>query len=100
MGDVDAMRPITLLDCTSKLFSAVLWRRVQDVAVEHQGLRGARFSALKGTDTRLPIDVLHGVVMQAQSPDAKEELWAYSEDKSKAFDTVLHRFVHAALLPL
>ena len=92
-GDVDAMRPITLLDCASKLFNAIMWRRVQDVAADKHVLRGARFLALKGTNTWLPIDILHALVAQAQAHDSEEELWAYSEDKSKAFDTVPHCFV-------
>ncbi|ORZ36496.1 hypothetical protein BCR44DRAFT_1498668 [Catenaria anguillulae PL171] len=52
-GDVDAMRPITLLECASKLFNAVVWRRIQDVAVEKQVLRGARFSVLKEARVQL-----------------------------------------------
>ena len=45
-------------------------------------------AALRGMDTRLPIDILYGLMAQAQEPDAVDELWAYSENKSKMFDTV------------
>ena len=89
------MRPITLLECASKLFMKVLVNRMNRVLANHPVLRGASHSVIPGTSTTLPIATLTAAM--AQSRARRTQLWAYFEDKSKAFDTVPHHIMHRAL---
>ena len=95
MGSTDSARPITLLETLSKLLMKVLLQRIYAVFSQYDVLRGARFSGAPNTDTTVPIAILHALAASA-SADGRE-LWVYLEDKSKAFDTVPHDLLRAAL---
>ena len=94
-GSANGMRPITLLECAGKLFMKVLVTRMNQVLTSHSILRGACHSVLPGTSTTLPISTLTAAMSQSRA--RRTELWAYFEDKSKAFDTVPHHILRRAL---
>ena len=94
-GSANDMRPITLLECASKLFMKVLTTRMMKVLTDHDVLLGARHSVLPGTSTTLPIATLAAAMSQACA--CHTQLWVYFEDKTKAFDTVLHHILRLAL---
>ena len=94
-GHADGARPITLLETLSKLLMKVLLGRIYKVLMEHTLLRGARFSGMPETDTTVPIAVLNAAARQATF--RQSTLWAYFEDKSKAFDTVPHELLRLCL---
>ncbi|KAI9164670.1 hypothetical protein H9P43_008529, partial [Blastocladiella emersonii ATCC 22665] len=69
----------------SKVLMKILLERLHPVLREHDVLQGARYSAIPGTDTTTPIAILHAAALKARIEDGP--LWAYFEDKSKAFDS-------------
>ncbi|KAI9188648.1 hypothetical protein H9P43_000069 [Blastocladiella emersonii ATCC 22665] len=78
-------RIITLLETASKVLMKILLERMHPVLRKHDVLQGARYSAIRGTDTTTPIAILHAAALKARIEDGP--LWAYFEDKSKAFDS-------------
>jgi Reverse transcriptase (RNA-dependent DNA polymerase). len=91
---INNTRPITLLETTRKAFVSILNRRLSNIFVQHDVLKGNQFAGLPGKSTFEPIRILNEVIQDAQ--EDKKDLWLLSQDLSKAYDRVnIHILRHA-----
>ncbi|KAH7036152.1 hypothetical protein BKA57DRAFT_521286 [Linnemannia elongata] len=61
-GSLADVRPITLLEHGRKILFSILTERLSTIMLEHDILKGANFSVLKGTSTADPIHALNAVM--------------------------------------
>jgi len=86
-------RPISVLSVLYKLFSRVLYGRIQKHLLEQQSVDQAGFRTGFGCD-----DHLFAVTMVAEiSNEWRMPLWVAAVDFQKAFDSVLHTSIWQAL---
>lgn len=89
-------RPITLLCVPSKIFNKVWNSRYVRWAMEKNAIQGANLSVLPGTSTDAPIAAFRNFLAECKLNGS--EGYAYSDDKSKAFDTVPYEAIRRTLV--
>ena len=85
-GDLDAVRPITLLEHAWKVCLSVLTGRLSQLCSQHAILHPNNFSVLKGSSVHEPLHALNAIMEDAQ--ERKRELWVVLQDICCAFDSV------------
>ncbi|KAG0039282.1 hypothetical protein BGZ89_007931, partial [Linnemannia elongata] len=85
-GSLADVRPITLLEHGRKILFSILTERLSTVMLEHDILKGANFSVLKGTSTADPIHPLNAVREDARQH--KKEVWVLLQDMRRCYDSV------------
>ena len=77
-GDLDAVRPITLLEHARKVCLAILTGRLSGICSQHKVLHPNNFSVLKGSSIHEPLHALNSMMEDAQ--ERKKELWIVLQD--------------------
>ena len=77
-GDLDAVRPLTLLEHARKVCLAILTGRLSDICSRHKILHPNNFSVLKGSSIQEPLHVLNAMMEDAH--ERKKELWVVLQD--------------------
>jgi len=85
-GSLADVRPITLLEHGRKILFSILTNRLSSIMLEHNILKGANFSVLKGTSTADPIHIVNAVMEDAIQH--KRELWILLQDMKRCYDSV------------
>jgi len=85
-GDLDAVRPITLLEHARKVCLSILTGRLSSICSQHNILHPNNFSVLKGSSIHEPLHALNAVMEDAQ--EKNKELWVCLQDICHAFDSV------------
>ena len=95
MGDINITRPITLLETTRKIFMNILTNRLAEVLTSHNILSNNNWAGLPGGSTQQPIHILNNVMEDAR--ENNQEAWIFSQDISKAYDSVNKNMLITAL---
>lgn len=85
-GDLNALRPITLIDTGRKLFSTILTGRLSCILEDHHVLKGYNFGASKGVQALDAVHLLQTCIEDANLKDKNIEV--LSLDIRRAFDSV------------
>ncbi|GBB83929.1 hypothetical protein RclHR1_10590011 [Rhizophagus clarus] len=78
--------PITLLEVIRKSFVKLFYNQLSSIFATHNVLTGGNFARLPGGTCRDPIITLESIIHNAKHN--KSPLWIFSQDISKAFDSV------------
>ena len=92
----DNYRPITILSCFGKLFTAVLNLRLNNFLNEHEILEENQAGLREGYSTNDHIFVLHALIELLKAKKLK--LFCFFVDFSKAFDSVWREGLWSKLL--
>jgi len=84
--DLNTTRPITLIDHTRKLFTKILSNRLTTTIMRYEVLSPMNFAAFPHQSTIQPVTQLTQMIEDANTNG--KEIWALSQDMSKAFDSV------------
>ena len=87
-NDVNNFRGVTLVSCLSKLFTAVLNKRVNDWSEKYNTVSDAQFGFKKGFCTVDAIYTLHSLIQNLLNNNKR--LFCAFVDLRKAFDSVYH----------
>ena len=87
-NDVNNFRGVTLVSCLSKLFTAVLNKRVNDWSEKYNTVSDAQFGFKKGFSTVDAIYTLHSLIQNMLNNNKR--LCCAFVDLKKAFDSVYH----------
>src|SRR5207249_6421656 len=79
-------RPITLLETTRKAFISILNKRLANIFVKNNVLRGNQFAGLPGKFMFEPIHILNEIIQDAN--EEKKDLWLLLQDLSKTYDHI------------
>jgi ribonuclease HI len=85
-GDLDAVRPITLLEHARKVCLSILTGRLSRICSKHTILHPNNFSVLKGSSIHEPLHALNALMEDAR--ECKKEMWVILQDIKRAFDSV------------
>ena len=85
--------PITLIEHSRKIFTKIITNRLSNIISKFPILDPHNYVAVQGASTTIPITSFAHIIEDAQINN--RELWALSQDMSKAYDTV-----HIPLLKL
>jgi hypothetical protein len=96
MGDINITRPITLLETTRKIFMSILNNRLAEVFINHNILSNNNWVGLPGGSTQQPIHILNNIMEDAH--ENNQEAWIFSQDISKAFDSINKNMLIKALV--
>ncbi|GBC51817.2 RNA-directed DNA polymerase from mobile element jockey-like [Rhizophagus irregularis DAOM 181602=DAOM 197198] len=88
-------RPITLLEVIRKSLVKLFYNRLASILTSNEVLKGGNFASLPGGSCRDPIVVLESIIHDAHVN--KSPLWIFSQDISKAFDSVDLKMLRFAL---
>ena len=83
-GDLDAVRPLTLLEYARKVCLSILTGHFSCLCSQHTILHPNNFSVLKGSSVHEPLHALNAIMEDAQ--ERKRELWVVLQDIRWAFD--------------
>lgn len=84
--DISLMRPITLIECCSKLLLKILTLRLTKIIKVYNILKRYYFAALKGESCFEPIKIVQSILEDAKIRN--KECWMLLMDISKAYDSV------------
>ena len=87
-NDVNNFRAVTLVSCLSKLFTAVLNKRVNDCSEKYNTVSDAQFGFKKGFSTVNAIYTLHSLIQNVLNNNKR--LYCAFVDLKKAFGSVYH----------
>ncbi|GET50319.1 RNA-directed DNA polymerase from mobile element jockey-like [Rhizophagus irregularis DAOM 181602=DAOM 197198] len=79
-------RPITLFEVIRKALVKLFYNRLAPLLASHHIFQGGNFAGLPGGSCRDPIITLESIIYD--SVVTKQPLWIFSQDISKAFDSV------------
>lgn len=79
-------RPIALLECTRKLATKILTKRLGNIIKDNNILKGYNFCGLKGESTDIPIHILNNLIEDAK--EKQQPIWCAFQDMSKAYDSI------------
>src|SRR5271169_6224735 len=100
-GDLEAVRPITLLEHAWKLCERIMVGRMCRVLSEKQVLQANNNSVLCGTSVGGPLHIINAVMEDAR--ENRKPLWMVFQDIRRAFDSVewvvLERSMHQLRFP-
>ena len=85
-GDLDAVRPITLLEHARKVCLSMLTGHLSSICSQHPILHPNNFSVLKGSSVHEPLHALNAMMEDAR--EQKKEMWVVLQDIRRAFDSV------------
>src|SRR5271169_2252970 len=85
-GDLEAVRPITLLEHAWKLCARIVVGRMCRVLSERQVLQANNNSVLRGTSVGGPLHIVNAVMEDAR--ENRKPLWMVFQDIRHAFDSV------------
>ena len=97
-NDVNNFRAVTLVSCLSKLFTAVLNKRVNDWSEKYNTVSDAQFGFKKGFSTVDAIYTLHSLIQNMLNNNKR--LYCAFVDLKKAFDSVYHNALWLKLYKL
>ena len=85
--DLTKTRPITLLECSRKIFFKVLTNRLTEILSKHRNvLENFNYVTLSGCSTIKPINILNNIIEDAR--ENKKELWLIFQDMLKVYDYI------------
>ncbi|GBC10798.1 hypothetical protein RclHR1_09910007 [Rhizophagus clarus] len=88
-------QPITLLEVIQKSFVKLFYNRLSSILAAHNVLTDGNFAGLPGGTCRDPIITLESIIYDANCTNSP--LWIFSQDISKAFDSVYLTMLKFAL---
>ena len=79
-------RPICLLDTARKLMTRIMNKRLGNILLSHNVLKGKNYAGLPGSNCDTPIAILESIIHDAENNN--KPLFIFLQDISKAFDSM------------